>query len=231
MGERVLIVNADDLGRCGMVNAGIARAHEDGIVTSASLMVRWPAAGEAAEYAAAHPDLAVGLHMDLGEWVFDGDEWRAAYEVVPYDDGEAVARELRAQLDTFRDLLGVDPTHLDSHQHVHRQEPVAERARELAAELGVPLRGEGPIAFCGDFYGRTHHGEPFHEGVTPEALTTIITGLPPGVTELGCHPGDGAASDPAYDHERRLEVEALCDERVRAAIQGAGVTLLSFRDV
>ena len=41
---RVLIVNADDLGLSEAVNTGIAAAHERGIVTSASLMVRQGAA-------------------------------------------------------------------------------------------------------------------------------------------------------------------------------------------
>ena len=64
---RTLIVNADDFGRSAEINAGIVQAHRDGIVTSASLMVRWPAAVGAAAYARERPDLALGLHFDLGE--------------------------------------------------------------------------------------------------------------------------------------------------------------------
>ena len=52
------------------VNRGIIRAHEQGIVTSASLMVRYPAAAEAARYALQHPRLSVGLHLDMAEWVY-----------------------------------------------------------------------------------------------------------------------------------------------------------------
>ena len=48
-----LVVNADDFGRSEAVNRGVAEAHERGIVTSASLMVRWVAAGAAAAYAGA----------------------------------------------------------------------------------------------------------------------------------------------------------------------------------
>ena len=70
MTERTLIVNADDFGLSPGVNAGVARTHEEGIVTSASLMVRQPAAEEAAAYARATPALGVGLHVDLGEWVW-----------------------------------------------------------------------------------------------------------------------------------------------------------------
>jgi predicted glycoside hydrolase/deacetylase ChbG (UPF0249 family) len=65
---RFLIVNADDFGLTSGINRGIIEAHEHGIVTSASLMVRYPAAREAADYAKAHPELSVGLHFEAGEW-------------------------------------------------------------------------------------------------------------------------------------------------------------------
>ncbi|PYS69828.1 MAG: hypothetical protein DMF73_14065 [Acidobacteria bacterium] len=57
--QRYLIVNADDFGQSPGINRGVIEAHENGIVTSASLMVRWPAAAEAAQYARGHPDLSV----------------------------------------------------------------------------------------------------------------------------------------------------------------------------
>ena len=52
--SRRLIVNADDFGRTDGVNRGIITAHERGIVTAATLMVRWPAAVRAGAYAR-HP--------------------------------------------------------------------------------------------------------------------------------------------------------------------------------
>ena len=74
---RALIVNADDFGQSPGVNRGVIRAHERGIVTSVSLMVRWPASTEAAAYGRAHPALSVGLHVDLGEWVCRKGSWQA----------------------------------------------------------------------------------------------------------------------------------------------------------
>src|SRR5437764_15380237 len=79
---RSLIVNADDFGLSEGVNRGILRAFDDGIVTSASLMVRQPAAASAAGEAALRPELSVGLHLDLGEWVFRNGSWETVYEVV-----------------------------------------------------------------------------------------------------------------------------------------------------
>src|SRR6516225_220913 len=87
---RSLIVNADDFGQSPGVNRGIIEAHERGIVTSASLMVRWPAARAAASYARRHLKLSVGLHFDFAEWACENGNWRPLYEVVPQNDVPAV---------------------------------------------------------------------------------------------------------------------------------------------
>src|SRR5262245_60598211 len=101
LASRSLIINADDFGRSSGVNLGIITAYEWGIVTSASLMVRWPAATEAARYAQAHPALSLGLHVDLAEWVYRNDEWCVQYRVVDTADAKAVAHEIDRQLATF----------------------------------------------------------------------------------------------------------------------------------
>ena len=226
---RELIVNADDLGRCRRINAGVARAHVEGIVTSASLMVRWPAAAHAAAWARERGTLGVGLHLDLGEWEHGGGAWPAVYEVVPLDDARAVEAEARAQLGRFRALLGRDPTHLDSHQHVHRSGPAAEVLDRLGAELGVPVRdGRGGVRHCGAFYGRTHDDRPLHDAITPRRLAELIAELPEGVTEIACHPGEGTEAAGGYDDERRLEIQALCHPDVRAAIEREDIVLRAF---
>jgi chitin disaccharide deacetylase len=229
-GKRLLIVNADDLGLSEGVNAGIAEAHERGIVTSASLMVRQGAASQAASYAGDHPSLAVGLHIDLGQWDYESSEWRVAYERCDPDDEAAVEAECRQQLEAFRELLGRDPTHLDSHQHTHMSEPVASVAEGMAVELGVPLRARG-IRYEGGFYGQTGKGHPLPEAVTAERLMELIESLPEGWTELGCHPGRGADRLSSYGTEREREIEALCDPRVRETIEREGIELRSFAQV
>jgi predicted glycoside hydrolase/deacetylase ChbG (UPF0249 family) len=230
---RALIVTADDFGRTPEVNAGVVAAHVDGIVTAASLMVRWPAAEPAVTLARARPGLSLGLHLDLGEWSFDEQAgWQPVYEVVERDDAAAVEQELERQLSAFRVLTRTDPTHLDSHQHVHRTEPARSLVLAAARSLGVPIREEDrAVRYCGDFYGQTAEGAPLPELVTPEALMAIVRSLPPGVTELGCHPGEGAGMPTAYDSVRAQELRALCDPRVRACLAEEGVDLISFADL
>jgi hopanoid biosynthesis associated protein HpnK len=63
--KRRLIVNADDFGLSASVNAAVIRAHRDGILTTASLMVNEPGCDEAVQLARANPKLGVGLHLTL----------------------------------------------------------------------------------------------------------------------------------------------------------------------
>jgi chitin disaccharide deacetylase len=230
---RVLIVNADDFGRSPGINAGVVKAREQGILTSAGLMVRWPTAVEAAAYARRDPALSLGLHVDLGEWHHDNGRWVTVYEVVDTEDRAAVEAEIRAQLDLFRRLTGTDPTHLDSHQHLHRRDgPIRAVMGSLGAELGVPVRElSGDVRYCGEFYGQDDQHRPLPEGIVADNLIRLIRELSPGITEVGCHPAVGDDSDSPYRGEREVEVETLCDPRVRAAIADEGIGLRSFADI
>jgi predicted glycoside hydrolase/deacetylase ChbG (UPF0249 family) len=230
--KRYLIVNADDFGLSHGVNQGIIRAHEHGIVTSASLMVREAAAVEAAECARNNARLSVGLHLDLGEWIYREGQWTAKYQVVPANDEGAIAAEVSRELEAFRRLLGRNPTHLDSHQHVHRNEPVLSIFRRQAQELSVPLRSfSTQVRYCGDFYGQTGEGAPYPVGISLEGLLKTLSNLPAGFTELGCHPGNDEQLDSVYRLERKREVEVLCDPRVREAVGAMGITLCSFTEL
>ena len=227
--KRYLIVNADDFGRSTTINRGVIEAHGGGIVTSASLMVRWPAAVDAASYAREHQDLALGLHFDLGEWVYREGTWLPAYEVVPAHDSRAIKEEAARQIAAFRHLLGRDPTHLDSHQHVHLREPVRSVMVEVAGKLAVPLRHHDPrIRYNGEFYGQTGEGQSLPGAISVDALIDILAALPYGATELACHPGLDDELQSTYRGERMQELGVLCDPRVRATLAAEEIELCSF---
>lgn len=229
---KILIVNADDFGQSSGVNRGVIEAHENGIVTSATLMVRWPTAIEAAQYAKGHPGLCLGLHLDLAEWNYSEGRWIPRYVVTPADDESSIRHEIHRQLDTFMRIVGRPPTHIDSHQHVHRNEPVTQLLADAGRDLGVPVRDMAPgITYSGAFYGQDARGYPHPHAISVESLVSIIEELPEGITELGCHPGDGTGSDTMYATERAVEVATLCDPRVRSALVECDVQLCSFSDV
>jgi predicted glycoside hydrolase/deacetylase ChbG (UPF0249 family) len=230
-GERYLIVNADDFGLTSGINRGVIEAHEHGIVTSASLMVRYPTAHDAAAYARAHRRLSVGLHFEAAEWRYRDGEWYAAYEVVRTDDARQIRAELDRQLAAFTQLLGRDPTHLDSHQHVHQSEPARSIMVESAERLNVPLRScTSAIAYNGSFYGQTGEGEPFPDGISLTQLREMITTLPPGWTEFGCHVGYAEDLDSVYAAEREEELRVLCAKALRGVLDANCVHLCSFHD-
>ena len=230
---RCVIVNADDFGLSTGTNQGIIDAHERGIVTSTSLMVRQPAAEEAARYARANTDFAVGLHFDLGEWQLGSDgKWEPIYQVVDVKDREAVRSELLAQLRKFRELIGKNPTHLDSHQHAHKHEPAAGLLRAAGIRLRVPVRHFSPrVRYCGEFFGRHTDGTPRLEAISAQGLTDLISTLPRGTTELCCHPGDDVNLASSYLSERQIELASLTSPAIKRALREANVRLISFAQV
>jgi predicted glycoside hydrolase/deacetylase ChbG (UPF0249 family) len=229
-GTRTLVVNADDLGQSDGINRGIAEAVEHGIVTSASLMVRWGAAEGAADWARRQLAVSVGLHLDLGEWRYLDGVWAPVYTVVDTSDADAVADEVARQLGRFLVLMGKPPTHLDSHQHVHRSEPVRSILVAAGERLGVPVRGHSSIAHCGAFHGQSGKGEPHPDGIAFVGLLRILDGLPVGVTELGCHPGADHLDDvdSMYRSERAFERATLCEPRLRDELAARDIALAPF---
>lgn len=205
---RLLVVNADDFGLARGANEGIIEAHANGIVTSTSLMVLRPAAEEAAMLARAYPELSVGLH-------FEDDE---------LGDGRQAERGFRAQLERFRELVGRDPTHVDSHHHVHASHLTT--FTDLVEPLGVPLRHDGRVRYIGGFWG-----QPELERVGSDFLRRLVEEeAGQGFNELGCHPArisDDLRS--SYVKERAVELQTLTEPGLRDELESTGVTLVSFR--
>ena len=156
-------------------------------------MVDRPAAADAARLAREHPALSVGLH-----YVEDGPE---------IDEPGHVARTFAAQLERFRELTGSDPTHVDSHHHVHLTR--LSTFAPLVAPLGVPLRGDGRVAYVGAFYAQPRRG-----------VVELDRVRAPFLLELLCHRGrrrvHRARLSPGEGHRRpRLELHARARGRAR----------------
>jgi chitin disaccharide deacetylase len=217
MTVRRLIVNADDFGLATGVNAGIIEAHIKGILTSTSLMVDRPAASDAARLARKHPALSVGLHYEE-----DGPE---------IDEPGHAALTFATQLARFRELTGAEPTHVDSHHHVHMTR--MSMFAPLVAPLGVPLRGDGRVRYLGDFYAQPSRGVVEIERVRAPFLLELLSADAVGAefVELGCHPArvtDDLHS--SYAGEREVELATLTEPDLRARIERLGFTLASYHD-
>lgn len=148
-----MIVNADDFGLHRGINAGIATAHRDGIVTSASLSTNGAAFEDAVALAKALPSLAVGVHLTLvGEPPVSDpktlptlapDGRLPHYFTLLFGrllmgrvDPAEIERELVAQVARAADA-GVVVSHLDSHQHVHLHPTIAPIVAGVARRFGI----------------------------------------------------------------------------------------------
>lgn len=248
---RRLIVNADDFGRTAGVNRGVVEAHRHGIVTSATLMVNYDAAPEAARLAIDCPGLGVGLHVALtgGVPALPPESVRSLVDargrLPARPEGLAGAQpaeilaEARAQLARFQALLGRAPSHFDSHHHSHRQPAVLDAVIALARETGRPVRCASAAvaerlraeriattdAFVESFYG---------EAATLGTLNAILDALPEGTTELMCHPGHPDAellAGSSYGSEREQERVVLTSDAARRAVAERGIRLASFAEL
>jgi hopanoid biosynthesis associated protein HpnK len=154
--RRFAIINGDDFGFSSGVNQAIIKAHEQGVLTSTSLMVTGEAASEAIALAHAHPNLAVGLHLvivcgiavlppsEIPHLVdsagnFSSDSLNAGLR---YQFSQAARRELRleirAQLEKFRQT-GLPLSHVDGHLHLHSHPVVLGILAELAEEFKIKV--------------------------------------------------------------------------------------------
>lgn len=153
---KLLIVNADDFGLNAAANAGIIECHRAGSVTSTTLMANAPALEEAVALAHAHPQLGVGLHFNLtwgrpvaapsmvssllaADGGFHGRDALGRRALMGRVKADHVACELEAQFQRLRSM-GINPTHVDSHQHVHAFAPVFSAVAALCEREHLPMR-------------------------------------------------------------------------------------------
>ena len=166
-----VILNADDFGMTCGVNEGIIRSHQEGILTSATLMATGAAFDDAVERAKANPKLGIGCHLVLtgGNSVAPPEkipslasrdshlpETLAAF-VARVSSGRIrvgdIETELRAQIEKTR-RAGIDPTHVDTHKHTHVHPRVMKVVARVAREFGI-TRIRNPIESLGDSWRST----------------------------------------------------------------------------
>lgn len=153
-----LIVNADDFGLSKNVNRGIISCADLGCVTSTTLMVTGEAAQDAVQLALERQSvLGVGLHATFTQLrpaliasavpslVNSSGQFLSRTELLRRSLLRQVSvREVRAELRLQHDVMldmGIAPTHIDSHQHVHALVPaIGQAVVELAEELSLPVR-------------------------------------------------------------------------------------------
>jgi hopanoid biosynthesis associated protein HpnK len=149
-----LIINADDFGLSTGANRAVLRAWQEGILTSASLMVGGRACEEAISLARENPGLQVGLHLTLvqGRAVLPPEEIPGLTDSegkLPMDPVGAgmrfffsgslkgeLHREIEAQILRFRET-GLPLSHIDGHLNIHMHPTVFDILAELMPKHGI----------------------------------------------------------------------------------------------
>jgi len=278
--DKRIIINADDFGLSESVNKAVAKAHTDGVLTSATIMANMQAANGAVKIARHLPGLGVGVHLNLFEGkpvskkccvecLLDADG-RFAYSpaklsvmsVWSHKIRKAIRTELADQIQWVIDN-DLTPTHLDSHKHIHSFPSIFTIVCRLAGDFGIaairwsfepkglsrmpwPLPSEGgrkkakrirtmarinrmqnPHFLKTDaLLGITHLGR-----VDVNFYRAVALYNPAATAEVMTHPGfaDGPeGQQSSLLHQRKVELDALCNERTKQYFIDAGIKLVHY---
>ena len=255
------VLHQDDVGMCHGANIAFRELSALGSITSGSVMVPCPWFREVAEMAAANKSLDLGVHLTLtAEKEFyrwrpltsasklsglvddDGYMWRDVGSVRRNANIEAVALELRAQID-FALTSGFDVTHLDAHMGA----TLAPEFCAIYVALGVEYRLPVLITKSLSQYGPNNHitgvsdeqfaefvvlaedkrmpvfdrvletnfGRPSSQSLARDAYQEMFTKSKSGLTFAALHPnapGEVEAIEPNQFHVRTDEYEIFSSE-------------------
>lgn len=248
-----VIINADDFGLTEGVCAGIVRAIETGAVTSTTAMVCVPGAMQRLQRWAPRIAGHIGAHLQLTSGtpilppqsvpslVRSDGKFPARRKEIQGPRTEEVLAEWQAQIESLV-AAGIEPTHLDSHHHVHGLPAVFPAFCELARQYSLPARSLdlemsrhlwAAGVPCIDRTLTGWYGGELSVKTLVRQLQEGIHEYPDAKTfEVMCHPGFADGSLPSlsrYVTERELELEVLCNPDLQRELAEAGFACRGFR--
>jgi predicted glycoside hydrolase/deacetylase ChbG (UPF0249 family) len=244
-----VIINADDFGLTEGVCRGIVRAIQAGGVTATTAMVCAPGAVERLRRWAPEVRGHIGAHLQLTSGapvlppncvpslVDDNGRFPSTRKVVSFPRTEEILAEWRAQIRSLL-AIGIEPTHLDSHHHIHRLPAAFPAFWEVAREYRIPARAvddemkrrlHDAGVRCVDKTLTSWYGGDLSSSSLVQLLKESLREWPESDSfEVMCHPGivdDDLAGVSRYTSDRERELAALCDEALPAKLEEAGFSL------
>lgn len=269
-----LIINADDLGAGTPTDQGILEAFAKGVVSSASLLVNGPSFVSAVALAR-DAGLPIGVHLNLSEGEplsgpipgltdtdgrFPGKQVsRRRFQHGEFDP-ESLARELFAQIERVRQA-GLQPDHLDTHQHCGLFPPVTQALIAAANQSGIRrMRLPAPATMIDpnlppalddelQLYRQLAPqmaqqlreagittpdgllGMPLLNRLDEDRLSRLLTELPAGTWELMVHPGYIDPHRAFSGVEREQELHTLVSPAIRSLLSQRRIRLISFAEL
>jgi predicted glycoside hydrolase/deacetylase ChbG (UPF0249 family) len=258
--EIFLIVRSDDMGMTHAVNQACLKTVTDGIARSIEVIVPAPWFIEAAHMLQKHPEIDVGVHLDLtSEW--SALKWGPVSMGVPslvnknghfypttrqndnwppntgfLESGwkiHEVERELRAQIETAKRLLP-NVTHLSAHMGTATCTPELKALVDfLAEEYGLPIRPPNLKR------APRWSSKPVNAEQAEAAMIKLLEELKPGLWVFVEHPGLDTPEMQAIGHDgnenvneaRAAVTDAFTSENVKAIVRRRGIKLISYADL
>ena len=248
-----LIIKTDDIGFCHGVNMAFKRVAEQGVVSSASVIVNTPWLDEAVEILKQHPEISVGVHLNLNS------EWKE-YKwgpVTPCDQVPTlvdsfgkfygtrkeflshrpkvseVAKELRAQIDLAK-RKGLRVSYIDCHMGT----AISTLEFQLELEKIAKENHVGISRYFGEQEAPIYSVAP--ERKLSRALKNLETMTNGGLYLLTCHVGTDDAEMQAMttgfglknmSKHRQAEADALCSPEFKEALPARGIQLVGYQTV
>ncbi len=250
-----LIINADDFGLTYGVTTGIVESILNGLVCSTSAMVCRSKCVENIERFANQLEGRIGIHLQLTDGTpcmekslvpsiltESGDfprSWRNLGQLNP----DEVRLEWHAQIEKILNL-NIQPTHIDTHHHVHRFPGAFEvyceiakayqlPARTMTLQMTAKLRSQG--IRCAEYCETGWCGG----SMTAESLINRVEKAfarcgNQGTVELMCHPGfvDLELKEKSrYVAEREQELRTLCQSDLAARLRELGIRVVAMSEL
>jgi len=249
-----LIINADDFGLTDSVSNAILDCHERGVVSSTSAFANQAMKPAAVRRTKKCEALGVGLHLNVtkGEPVASCQKVRSLITkegcFKPYGlsmlrnlNSSELLVEWKAQVRRFQKIWGRMPTHLDTHHHIHQNPKVGRVFLKLAKELKLPFRFARkvvnrsvisrfrrwdlllPARLVGSLKPSEHW--------TVTTLSQALGSVPPGISEVMCHPGYVTAElkqMSSFVSGRQKETQCLMSPRIINLMIRLKVQLINY---
>ena len=148
----IVVVTADDFGRSDSICHAVEIAFREGLVTDASLMVNAESRDLGLEIACRNPGLGIGVHLAFQDVEpLTKSKYVASLRDLSHSAvflrllfaGSAHIREVRAEMEAQVKWLvdqGVQPSHINGHNHVHIHPRIRRTVSQLAIKYNIPWK-------------------------------------------------------------------------------------------
>ena len=253
--SRCLIINADDFNLTPGVSRGILQAHDEGVVTSTTILINLPLEVKTVKSLKRRKKLGLGIHLNVtlakplhrpskipslmgqeGRFRRPPDYFQKTPRI------QEVVKEYEVQIQLFEKHFSKKPDHLDTHHHLHDHPVFFKALAEVAKRWKVPVR-RSRIFQMSEFHRETKNlrttdyllGNLETRHIwQKESFLGVVENLQTGTTEIGCHPGFCDAKlrqISSLQEVREKELRLFSDRSLRKKIDSLDIKLVTFNAV